>query len=240
MRYFQPNINNYSDLLMENVIAVFFIYYDLIYKWFPFKNSDNSLKHRAEEFIRHNYEDLYNDIRKERRNRAINYILDRKRWWLIILIVGNAFFLLPLINIETLNIINLKYKTAETIIDQRTSNLAAIISMTLVVVGFLINNLAVKESFAYKILFKNSNFYPIIYFTLSTICCFIILSTLRESLPNSDYFIRSVLVGTYLSLLILIFIGILFIRIITFTNNKEIKKIYSNELMKESKYFFTK
>lgn len=197
------------------------------------KNRSNSLRLEVEDYIKSRHKDLYEPKYK----RIIHYAIDRKRWWLISILVIFHFFVSPMINIETLNIINIKPETAKLIVDQRTANFAAIISMTLVIVGFLINSLAVKEPNAYKVLFKYSYFYPIIYFTLSTISCFIILSTIRDNFTSSsyDYFSRSVISGTYAAIFILILIGILFNRIIVFTNTKEIKNIYHKDLIAESK-----
>jgi len=127
----------------------------------------------------------------------------------------------------------MSYDTAKIIVDQRAANIATIISITLVVVGFLINNLAVKEGFAYQLLFRHSYLYPIIYFTLCTIGCFFIISMLREDIDTYN-FIRLVNIGTYLAIIILFLIGFLFKTIIQFTNDKTIWKLLHHELIEES------
>jgi len=106
--------------------------------------------------------------------------------------------------------------------------------MTLAVVGFLMSNLAVKESFAYKILFKNSRLYPIIYFILSVIGSLMIISLLRDSI-NDNIYSKLVITGTYLVLLVLFLIGYLFRSIIHFTNSKKIQDLLHSELIIEAK-----
>jgi uncharacterized membrane protein YiaA len=197
------------------------------------KNIDSSLRLKAKHYIKHNYRDLH----ESRSKQLLNFIIDRKNWWVILFFVLFLFFVTPLLNTNLINFIEIKPETAKSIVDQRTANFAAIISMTLVIVGFLINSLALKEPNAYKVLFKYSYFYPIIYFTLCTISCFIILSTIRDNFTSStfDYFSRSVIAGTYAALLILILIGVLFNRILVFTDSKQIKKIYHEDLINDSK-----
>lgn len=162
------------------------------------------------------------------------YSFDRNRWWLILIAVILIFCIGAIINIDFLNIIDINSETAKILVDQRAGNIAIITSITLVVVGFLINNLAVKESFAYRLLFTHSYLYPIIYFTLSTICCFFVVSALRDAIEPTR-FVNTVLAGTYLALVILLLIGFLFKTIIDFTNDRTIKRLLHNELMSEAK-----
>lgn len=164
----------------------------------------------------------------------LEYIRSKERWWIIVLLLLITFLLGAIINFEAINFIIISEQTAKIIVDQRTANIAAIISITLVVVGFLLNNLAIKDPFAYQLLFKHSFLYPIIYFTLGTIACFVVISTCRDWL-NPDLFKKMVVVGTYLMLIILVLIGLLFRTIISFANAKEIEKLFHDELILESK-----
>lgn len=172
---------------------------------------------------------------RERISRAIlEYIRNKERWWIIVLLLLITFLLGAIINLDAINFIVISEQTAKIIVDQRTANIAAIISITLVVVGFLLNNLAIKDPFAYQLLFKHSFLYPIIYFTLGTIACFVVISTCRDWL-TPDVFKKMVIVGTYLMLIILVLIGLLFRTIISFANAKEIEKLFNDELIVESK-----
>jgi hypothetical protein len=183
--------------------------------------------------LKYEHKELYGNPLKENYETFKKFAFDRKRWWFISFAVIFAFCLPLIIQFDLVNFINISFDTAKIIVDQRTANIATIISITLVVVGFLINNLAVKEGFAYQILFRHSYLYPIIYFTLSTIGCFFLISMLREEI-GPFYFIRLVNVGTYLAIIILFLIGFLFKTIIQFTNDKTIWKLLHHELMEES------
>lgn len=161
-----------------------------------------------------------------------NFLSKRENWWLVFLNVVILYLLVAAINLH-FTFIKIDKTTASTIIDQRTSNVATIISMTLAVIGLLLSNLAVKNDQTYKLLFVNSRLYLIIYYTLSVIFCLIIVSTLRDSI--NPYFETFVLAGTYLALIILIGIGYLFSTIINFANASNIQKILKQKLINEIK-----
>lgn len=184
--------------------------------------------------VRQNHSDLYDRFLLMCGNVLINFLSDRNSYFFIPLIVG-ALFCAPLIfDCYVLEVFSFKIETVKILVDQRTTNIATIISISLVVVGFLINNLAIKSPTTYKLLFKKSLLYFTIYLTLSTIFFFIILSTLRD-IFDAFIFTKLVLAGTYVSLFILILIGILFRQIINFTNEKEISSMMYKELLKEGR-----
>jgi hypothetical protein len=163
-----------------------------------------------------------------------NRLSDKNSWWLVFLHVFAFFLLLMFGRLPLLGFIKFTTKTAETIIDQRTSNVATIISMTLAVIGLLLSNLAIKDSQTYKLLFLKSRLYFIIYYILSAIFFLIIVSTMRDTIcPH--WFNQAVLAGTYLALSILILIGFLFSTIINFANSSNIQKILKEELIIETK-----
>lgn len=200
------------------------------------RNNNNWLRHRVKSHIRENHKDLFSPSHRNLLIRFSNYISDKEQWWVVLLFVVIFFAFSSLFRgIDFLNFISIKDETSRILVDQRTTNIATIISITLVVVGFLINNLAVKSSLTYKLLFKKSYLYPTIYLTLSTIGCFIIVSTLRDTkIPFFD-FSRAVLAGTYLVFIILFLIGFLFRTIIQFTNEKEISSMLHRQFIDEAK-----
>lgn len=119
---------------------------------------------------------------------------------------------------------------SKTVIDSRLSNIIVSMSITLVVVGFLMNNLAVKESISYKVLFTHSYLYPIIYFTLITIGCLILVTSL------SKIFCPKILDGVAiasvaLTVIILFLIATLFRKIIRFTDHNTIALLMGEELL---------
>jgi len=195
---------------------------------------NRSLRYRTKQLIRDKHSDLFKSKFEEYILNLQEYSFDRKRWWFILLLVTIVFCISLIINsFGFLNFISMESSTAKILVDQRTGNIASITSITLVVVGFLINNLAVKESYAYSLLFKHSYLYPIVYLILSTIGCLFIVSSLRDELDNFQ-FNNAVLAGTYLSIIILFFIGFLFKKIIDFTDEKKIRGLLHKELMIES------
>lgn len=191
------------------------------------------LRHGVISQIKEKHKDLYDPMHKAIGKQLLNYISESKQWWFVFVSVAFLFLISPFINIGFLNFLKINSQTAITIVDQRTANIATIISITLVVVGFILNNLAIKSPLVYRLLFKKSLLYPIIYLTLSTIACFIAASTLRDTISGYQ-FSRVVLAGTYLAFLILFLIGFLFRVVFLFSNEKNIAKMIDEELMREA------
>lgn len=198
-----------------------------------FVDREKWLRSKVIKELRDRYDLLFAPSWKKLLTGLKDYLFDRRRWWLILIFVVTFFVFGGLVDIEFLKFIKVEGETARALVDRRTANIAGITSITLVVVGFLINNLAVKESFAYRLLFKHSYLFPITYFALSTIACFFIASTLRDEL-GEERFVNVVLAGTYLALVILLLVGFLFKRIIDFTNYKTIRTLLHRELMMEA------
>ena len=193
------------------------------------------LRHRTITYLKENHKELCEPTHMSFFRRFKNFVTASDQWWFIFIFVLTLFLISPLISFDFLNFLELDHKTAIYIVDQRTTNIAAIVSITLVVVGFILNNLAVKSPLVYGLLFKKSLLYPIIYLTLSVIGIFIAISTLRDTLPPFG-FTRVVLAGTYFVILILILIGMLFRKVLLFSNEKEIDKMLDEELLIEAKH----
>lgn len=192
------------------------------------------LLHRTRKHIRRQHKELHRSFIEYHWEACISRFCGRNSWpWVVVLVL--AFFgASSYPNFEWLNALDFDSDLAKTVVDQRTTNIAAIISMSLVVVGFLITNLASKSPMTLKLLFKESRLYFTLYLTFSTISCFIILSTYRETLDDF-IFTRAVLAGTYLCIIILILIGYLFRKIIHFTDEKHISELLKKELLDEAK-----
>lgn len=198
-----------------------------------FRDNQCWLRNQVSNSLKRKYPTLFD---KEYIRDIKRYVGSRNQWWLVLLFVLLMFFVLPqsIFSLEVLNFLEIKEETAKILVDQRTTNIATIISITLVVVGFLINNIAIRETFAYDLLFEDTSLYLLIYLTLGTIGCFVITSTLRDWIPV-DLFSRIVISGTYLVLVILLLIGRLFGRIIHFTNSKNIEALLHKKLIQEAK-----
>jgi hypothetical protein len=199
-----------------------------------FRTNNKWLRHRTIARLKENHKEICEPKHKSIVRQFKNFATESNQWWFVFLSVLVIFLISPLVNIGFLNFLEIDHQTAIYIVDQRTTNIAAIVSITLVVVGFILNNLAVKSPLVYGLLFKKSLLYPIIYLTLSVIGIFITISTLRDTLP-AFVFTRVVLAGTYFVILILFLIGMLFRKVLLFSNEKEIEKMLDEELMIEAK-----
>lgn len=190
----------------------------------------NSLKKEVISSLKNSHPELF----LKTTNKFFLCINKRNYWFLLFFIVFSIFFILHLIEIPFLQIITITDNNIINLINQRTGNIVTMISITFAVIGFLISNLAIKESFTYNLLFKKSFFFPIVFIALSLIACFIILSTLIDSLPL--YYQKKALVsGTYLILIVIFLIGYLFTSLVRFTNQKYILKLVKQELINEEK-----
>src|SRR6266581_1948546 len=126
-----------------------------------FRANNNWLRHRVISQMKEKHKDLFDPFHHSMGKKFFNFISESKQSWFVIMFVAVIFLVSPLINIDFFNRIELNQQTVITIVDQRTANIATIISITLVVVGFLLNNLAVKSPLVYRLLFQKSYLYPI-------------------------------------------------------------------------------
>lgn len=194
----------------------------------------NGLKYKATQEAKKNHPEIFDSPFKTNYNQFKEYIFDRKRWWFIALVIFFIFLITIIFDIGISSFICITNSTSRIIVDQRTANIAVIVSITLVVVGFLINNLAIKNSYAYHLLFKHSYLYPIIYLTLSLIGGFFVVSTLRDSIDDNK-FTNVVVIGTLIAICVLFLIGFLFRTIIMFTDRVVIKNLIDNYFFNEAK-----
>ena len=171
------------------------------------------------------------DLKTER---FLRFVKNYSNWYFITTVVFLSFFCLQFINIPFLNFLQIDDNNVKALIENRTTNIVTLISVTFAIIGFLIANLAIKESYTYNILFKKSPFFPVVFFALSLIAAFIALSTLKNSIPI-DYQSRTLVVGTYLIFCVIFCIGYMFVQLVKFTNHKYILELVRKELIRESK-----
>jgi len=107
--------------------------------------------------------------------------------------------------------------------------------MTLAVAGFLIGNLAIKDPFAYKLLFEKSRLFPILYLALATLASLILISLLRDNFSEPSDYNKLVISGSYMAIIVISLVAILFRTIITFTNNKSIHELFESDLLLKAK-----
>lgn len=93
-----------------------------------------------------------------------SFLSQRNKWSLVLLHVLVLLVTFTFVRFGFFSFIKFDEKTAAILIDQRTSNVATIISMTLSVIGLLLGNLAIKDNHTYNLLFVNSRLYVIPYY----------------------------------------------------------------------------
>lgn len=197
-----------------------------------FSTINSKLKCQANIRVRNENSFLFENFYKI----CLNHLFHFNHWYYIVLLTISSFFFLQIIDIDFLNILEINDEGVKTLIESRTTNIVTLISVTFAVIGFLIANLAIKDSYIYNLIFKNSRFFSITYFVLTLIASFIVLSTLKDHLPI-EYVKRIFIAGTYLILIGIFFIGYLFTRLILYTNDKYLNKIVRQDFYFESKKY---
>lgn len=190
----------------------------------------DSIKRKSNKLVKEKNPNLV----ESNRERILDLVNKQNKWYIIVLTALFIFFIPPLINIPFLNFIPIEATSVKNLINSRTTNIVTMISVTFAIIGFLIANLAIKESFTYNILFKKSGFFPVAFIALSLIVCFIALSTFGDWF-SIEYQIDALLVGTYLIFIVTFLIGYLFTKLVRFTNQKYILDLVQKELLSESK-----
>jgi len=190
----------------------------------------DSIKKEADKLLNIENPNLY----ESNKDRFMDFINDHNNWYIVVFCVLFIFFIMHLLDIPVLNFIPIKDDTVKNLINSRTNNIVTMISVTFAIIGFLIANLAIKESFTYNLLFKKSTFFPVAFIALSLIASFIVLSTFSDWW-SIDYQSDTLLVGTYLILIVIFLIGYLFTKLVRFTNQKYILDLVEKELISESK-----
>lgn len=176
--------------------------------WMPMSNS---LRRDVSQFAKSTFPEIYQSS-PSLFKKTVNLFNSRLRGLWVIPITISFFLLGQLINPEFIQWMHISTETARTIVDQRITNLATVFSITLVVIGWLLTNLSVRESLSFQLLFKKTYLYPIFYFISTLTGCLLICSLLRhESFINLQ---NIVIAGTLLIVLALILITFLFVRFI--------------------------
>jgi hypothetical protein len=188
------------------------------------RKTENWLKFYVTKKIKQLYPQLVIDINSQKNEDWFVSKFNRKKWYNSILASLTTIFVLA--SIFQFTKISLEYGA---FIDQRSSNLATISGMCLSVIVFLMANIAVKETYAYDLLFERTKLYPAIFFVLSTLGIFVLLSTLRNVIPI-DIYSSLVVAAGFMFLFVLLIIGYLFSTVIHYINPSQIDKFMSRKL----------
>ncbi|MDP1812820.1 MAG: hypothetical protein Q8K92_00060 [Leadbetterella sp.] len=208
---------------MKKIITAIFGY--------TFYKNKRSLRVEIESFGKQHFPVSFSGLWPTFVSRLTRRISSKGSWPYIIigiflfLVVGQVF------QPDFLRVINLTDKTAKDLIDQRIGNLAAIFSITMVVIGWLISQVSIKESVSYQLLFTETFLYPIFYFILTLIGFLMLCSLLREE----QWFDlgASVISAMYLIIFALAAVAILFTRLIKAIGTAFFFQSLEKQVMKE-------
>lgn len=188
------------------------------------KNTENWLRFYVVKKIKELYPQLVKDVKSQKKHDWVISKFNRNKWY-------NSIFAALIILVGLACIVHFANICLDygAFIDQRSSNLATISGMCLSVIVFLMGNMAVKETYAYDLLFEKTKLYPAIFFVLSTLGLFVVLSTLRNVIPANVF--GSLVVATgFMFLLVLLIIGYLFSTVIYYINPSQIDAFMSKKL----------
>ncbi len=160
--------------------------------------------------IRENYPFLYKGLGEK----FFKYFASPKSYKSIIGITIILILLCCLVtHLKWFTWIDLDLDTAKGIVDQRTSNIASIISISLAIAVFLLNNLAKELKKYYDLLFRETLIYPIVYFSFIVLGFLVVLSVLKNHL-DPVLFCNLVILFHFLIICVIVAIAFLFSKII--------------------------
>jgi hypothetical protein len=194
--------------------------------------SSNWLRFRAKKAAKTSNPELFENATRLWWHKNKHIITSRESWWIWLIVVLVIYSGAIILGGGILNVIGISPSTARILIDQRASDVAVLMSISLVVLGFILSNLSEKGSFALALLFEVSFFYPIFYFTLLNIGGLFLSSMLRDELLDSSL-IQVAVTGTYLGVTSLILIAYLFGFVLKFSNEEYLTRLYSKLLVNE-------
>ena len=190
-----------------------------------------SLRKQVKKYAKITFPEVYPHTSFRLLKVVTTFINSRSRGLLVIPVTLVVFIIGQVTGSGFMGWMHIPVDTSRIIIDQRATNLATIFSITLVVIGWLLTNLSIRESLSFQLLFKKTYLYPIFYFISTLIGCLILFSLLRhESFINLG---NVVIAGSILIIIALILITFLFIRFIDVVDAAFIYTALSAEVMKE-------
>lgn len=198
-------------------------------RWKIFRKNKNWLRFQTESELKKIHSDFFPSRSQRILKNTKDFITNGRSWWFVILLVFLLFVVGSFINFHFV-----EYKTSIELINNRIRDLSALFSISLVVLGFMLNNIAQKSSLILRILFKEIYMYPIIYFSLSVIGTLIVVATFVDILPE-EKFKSLFVIGIILLILVLFLIGFLFTKAFLFVGKSEIDKRLKKELLIEAK-----
>lgn len=194
----------------------------------------DSLRKQSKSTLKKGNKDVWKTLKRQ--TNSFKSTFSSNQIWRLIIPIIFLFLLissiLPLLfNSWNFTIFNfLEFESPDTVLEQRISNVATIIGVTLTVSTIMISNIAEKKKENYEAIFQETLIYPIVYYALTLLGYLILISVFRKFLKDKGILINLVIVSHYLVVFLIIFIGFLFYNIIKFFNVETLKKIHIDSL----------
>jgi len=196
-----------------------------------FRKTNTWLRYRVDQEIDKKHTELQSQLKRTNKYAWIEWLFNMKRWYLTVLITIAFFIIFTLF----FSHFDLKDSDIASLIDQRIGNLSTITGFSLAVIAFLMGNIAVKEPYAYRIVFQKTKFYVVILCVLTTLSSFILISTFRH-LINGQHWINAMIDSSgVIFVIILILIGTLFFSALTFINASRIDELVNEALISNAR-----
>lgn len=156
----------------------------------------------------------------------IKNLLNESYGWIYILVFFVFVYFLSFIPVpNSFQIIEISKDTVFNLIEERLNNVSIIISIFLVVIGFLTSGYSGKNTTIYQIVFLKSNVFLTLNFNLVFIGCLLSISTFKESF-SLDLVRDMLITSTYLFYVALFIIGHVFYKIIKINEEKILEYIH--------------
>jgi hypothetical protein len=194
----------------------------------------HSLKKQVETFGQLKFNDIFQHDKRQILVVFVEKMSTQYGGLFVVPFVIILFILSQILHPSFLPIIIVPKETARIIIDQRTTNIAALFSISLVIIGWLFANISNKESISFEMLFKQTYLYPTFYFIITLIICLMLCSLLRDEtwmdLGNA------VVCGTYMIIAALVAITFLFGRLLVVVKPNFFFNSLEKEILKEARF----
>lgn len=192
------------------------------------RNHETWLRFRIEKHFRENHPEIDEILNRKNHRRIFDKAAKLENWWVIVLCTFALFCSVAGI----LCFVEIGHPDDDLIKD-RAGNLSTISGMSLAVVVFLVGNIAVKEPYAYQQVIKRVKIYPYLFYILSTLVCLVLLSVFKNDSPSKFHNELSI-AGSVAFIIVLVAIGLLFARAVTFFSAANIDKLMNEELKEKA------
>jgi hypothetical protein len=203
------------------------------------RENDNWMRFRTDNKIYYRHAEMNSALF---RNKWFNWLdrqLQPNRWYISVIAAISLYILIACI----INLNHLAYSFTDDdkkmrdfgkFVDDRASNLASVVSISMAVIAFLVSNIAIKELYAVKLLFRRTKLIAVIIFALTTLGIFVLVSADRFTYVAKDQYNNVALASAIMLVIVLVLIGFLFVKIIDFVDPAKIDAFINDQLQIDS------